>query len=402
VKIWRLASSTAVQFRVLLPCLLSLLDDSTPRLRLGRARLTAKTKANQRNYQGVRQVGPCEPTKIGLMSSGELLHEKIQKHALQGHHWDSGRIRKGYFLQLLKNLTGKRTGWYQIRMASHPPFPGVKNFDHTEISEFIQKAQENLDPALLEYAWVELLEKNKSARVEELAEMIFASSEPLESYCAHLLLSRDEIYFTVLENKDLRAVYGTRSAIRISPSLFKKLKITWLVTVKNAMLIIFDMVNLLFWIVVKLMVSWSCVGSSSLEYAWIEILEKNKSVRVEELAEITFGSLEPLESYCAHLWLSKHEIYITVLENKDFQAVYGPQSAIQEACKGGRLQEFIQLLTSARAMPLGSKPSKSSWKAETCLNETALQMFCYLHNILKEMGLPRTASAAVNLLIDIG
>lgn len=86
--------------------------------------------------------------------------------------------------------------------------PGVENFDHAEISDFIQKAQENLvcsylvsyrcvdifshlvvcvfvkefsfdlvqDPALLEFAWVELLEKNKRVKVEELAEVLYFPS----------------------------------------------------------------------------------------------------------------------------------------------------------------------------------------------------------------------------------
>lgn len=79
--------------------------------------------------------------------------------------------------------------------------PGVENFDHAEISDFIQKAQSNLvssswsknlsdtymlfpsifirnivslwtqDSTLLEFAWVELLENNKSVTVEELAEV---------------------------------------------------------------------------------------------------------------------------------------------------------------------------------------------------------------------------------------
>ncbi|KAL2516213.1 putative exoribonuclease II [Forsythia ovata] len=48
--------------------------------------------------------------------------------------------------------------------------PGVENFDHTEILDFVQRAQSNLD-LLLEFAWIELLEKNKSVRVEELAEV---------------------------------------------------------------------------------------------------------------------------------------------------------------------------------------------------------------------------------------
>lgn len=80
--------------------------------------------------------------------------------------------------------------------------PGVENFDHTDISDFIQKAHNNLvsshgttntsisvsrsflvltekhsvslltqDTTLLEFAWVELLESNKSVTAEELAEV---------------------------------------------------------------------------------------------------------------------------------------------------------------------------------------------------------------------------------------
>lgn len=82
--------------------------------------------------------------------------------------------------------------------------PGVENFDHTEISDFVQKAKENLvcsyrykcgyllpflvcvfklffdivqDPALLEFAWVELLEKNKRVKAEDLAEVLYFPSE---------------------------------------------------------------------------------------------------------------------------------------------------------------------------------------------------------------------------------
>lgn len=45
--------------------------------------------------------------------------------------------------------------------------------------------------------------------------MIFGSLEPLESYCAHLLLSKDEIYFTVLETKGSRSLYGPRSTTQV-------------------------------------------------------------------------------------------------------------------------------------------------------------------------------------------
>ncbi|KAL2476988.1 Ribonuclease II [Forsythia ovata] len=92
--------------------------------------------------------------------------------------------------------------------------PGVENFDHIEISDFVQRAQSNLDPTLLEFAWIELLEKNKS--------MIFGSAEPLESYCAHLLLSKDDIYFTVLESKCSFFVYGPRLAVQVNELLRRK------------------------------------------------------------------------------------------------------------------------------------------------------------------------------------
>ncbi|KAL2514681.1 Ribonuclease II [Forsythia ovata] len=78
------------------------------------------------------------------------------------------------------------------------------------------------DLTLLEFVWIELLEKNKSIRVEELAEMIFGSAEPLESYCVHLLLLNDDIYFTVLESKGSFSVYGPRPAVQVDELLWRK------------------------------------------------------------------------------------------------------------------------------------------------------------------------------------
>ncbi|KAL2553133.1 ribonuclease II [Forsythia ovata] len=45
--------------------------------------------------------------------------------------------------------------------------------------------------------------------------MIFGSAESLESYCVHLLLSKDNIYFTVLESKCSFSVYGPRLAVQL-------------------------------------------------------------------------------------------------------------------------------------------------------------------------------------------
>ncbi|PWA34653.1 ribonuclease II/R family protein [Artemisia annua] len=87
--------------------------------------------------------------------------------------------------------------------------PGVDNFNAAEISDFSQRAQDNLiylrnllqDPSLLEFAWLELLEGN--------------NAEPVESYCAHLMLSRDEVYFTVLDSKGSSSIYGPRSMAQL-------------------------------------------------------------------------------------------------------------------------------------------------------------------------------------------
>ncbi|KAI3710321.1 hypothetical protein L2E82_40099 [Cichorium intybus] len=69
-----------------------------------------------------------------------------------------------------------------------------------------------------------LLETNKSVTVEELAEMIFGSAAPVESYCAHLLLSRDEIYFVVLHSKGSYSVYATKTLLLIENPKVEEMK----------------------------------------------------------------------------------------------------------------------------------------------------------------------------------
>ncbi|KAI5391759.1 ribonucleotide-diphosphate reductase subunit rnr1, variant 4 [Lathyrus oleraceus] len=188
--------------------------------------------------------------------------------------------------------------------------PGISNFDQAEIAAFVQKAQDNMDPSLLEFAWSELLEKNKSVTVEEMAEIIFGSVEPLERYSAHLLLSKDEVYFTVVETTGLRCVYGPRPNEQVEERIRRKV--------------------------------------------------------AKEAAE------------------------------KEFQ-------------------EFIKLLGSAKSMPSQDKPSKSSWKDDEIIWSRIKSLEAYAIDacktdeqiktagmILKKMGLAKTTSSAVNLLINIG
>ncbi|KAB2622127.1 ribonuclease II [Pyrus ussuriensis x Pyrus communis] len=162
-----------------------------------------------------------------------------------------------------------------------------------------------------------------------------------------------------------------------------------------------------------------------LEFAWVELLEKNKRLTAEELAEMIFGSVEPLECYCAHLLLSEDEVYFTVLETKGSRSIYGPRPAVQveellcrklakEAAEK-ELQEFKQLLKSAKAMPLDAKPPKSSWLVEEKIRHKIESLEAYAIDactiddqrktagtILRIMGMVKTASSALNLLIDIG
>ncbi|XP_062167390.1 ribonuclease II, chloroplastic/mitochondrial [Alnus glutinosa] len=262
----------------------------------------------------------CAASKIGLTSSGELLEDKLSNRALEKgllleFKKDSDRV----LLAVAQRPDGKKNWMVYdqngVTSSIKPQqityiVPGIENFDHTEISDFVRRAQDNLDPALLEFAWVELLEKHKSVTTEELAEMIFGCAEPLESYCAHLLLSKDEIYFSVLETKGSRSLYGPRPTMQVEELLRRKL--------------------------------------------------------TKEAAE-------------------------------------------------KELQEFVQLLKSAKAKASEAKPPKSSWMVEEKIRHKIESLESYAIDackdddqkktagmILKAMGLVRTASTAVNLLIDIG
>ncbi|XP_050211898.1 ribonuclease II, chloroplastic/mitochondrial [Mercurialis annua] len=264
-----------------------------------------------------KRRGKLVCSAIKLTSSGELLNDKLvlEKGLLLEFKKDSDRI----LLAVAQKPDGKKNWMVYdqngVTSSIKPQqityiVPGIANFDHTEISSFIQKAQDNLDPSFLEFAWVELIEKNKSVTPEELAEMIFGSAEPLGSYCAHLLLSKDEIYFAVLETKGSRSVYGPRPTTQVEELMRRKL--------------------------------------------------------AKEAAE-------------------------------------------------EELQGFVQKLKSAKAVASHAKPSKSSWMVDEKIRLKIESLEAYAIDacksdeqkrtagmILKAMGMPKIATSAVNLLIDIG
>ncbi|XP_057460955.1 ribonuclease II, chloroplastic/mitochondrial isoform X3 [Actinidia eriantha] len=276
-----------------------------------------------------KRKGMRASVKMGLKSSGELLEDKLDKQALQkGFLLEFKKDSERVLLAVAQRPDGKKNWMVSdqngVTTSIKPQqitfiVPGVEDFDHTEISDFIQKAQNNLDPSLLEFAWIELLEENKSVTVEQLAEMIFGSAEPLESYCVHLLLSEDEIYFTVIESNGSFSVYGPRPAMQLGFHLLEK-----------------------------------------------KVEEQLRRKLAKEAAE------------------------------KEFE-------------------EFVQLLKSAKSMPLHAKPPKSSWEVEEKIQHRIKSLEAYAVDacqnddqkkaagmILKAMGLTKTSASALNLLINIG
>ncbi|KAG4377567.1 hypothetical protein GLYMA_18G153300v4 [Glycine max] len=267
-----------------------------------------------------KRVSAAASNRMGLLNE-ELAEDRLVNHSLQKgllleFKKDSDRV----LLAVAQRPDGKKNWMVSDQngfTSSIKPqqvtyiVPGIDNFDQADIADFAQKAQDNMDPSLLEFAWVELLEKNKSVTVEELAEIIFGSTEALESYSAHLLLSKDEVYFTVLETKGFRSVYGPRP-----------------------------------------------------------------SGQVEELI---------------HQKLAKEAV------EKEFQ-------------------EFIELLASVKSMSSQDKPPKHSWTKDERIWSRIESLEAYAIDackndeqrktagmqVLKEMGLAKTASSAVKLLIDIG
>ncbi|CAN1769955.1 Ribonuclease II, chloroplastic/mitochondrial [Linum perenne] len=130
-------------------------------------------------YGKRRRVAPAAAVK--LTSSGELLDDKpvnqtLKKGLLLEFRKDSDRL----LMAVAQKPDGKKNWMVYDQNGTTSSIkpqqvtyivPGVENFDHAEISSFIQKAEDNLDPSLLEFAWAELLEKNKSVTPEELAEV---------------------------------------------------------------------------------------------------------------------------------------------------------------------------------------------------------------------------------------
>ncbi|XP_062225700.1 ribonuclease II, chloroplastic/mitochondrial-like [Phragmites australis] len=256
--------------------------------------------------------------KIGLQGTKELSDNKIDKRTLhKGLLLEFLKDSERCLLAVVERPDGKKnwmvTDQNGILSSIKPQqvtyvVPGIMDFDYSRIGEFLEKAQDLLDPTVLECAWMELSEKDKSITVEEFAEIVYGTKESLESYCAHFLLSRDIVYFVKVESRDY-SIYQPRPPAQVEELLRRKL--------------------------------------------------------AKEAAE-------------------------------------------------KELEEFVHLLKSAKALPLDSKPPKDSWLMEEKVRKKieALQAYTVdacddgqrrlAGNILKAMGFTRTSSAALKLLINVG
>ncbi|KAL5223123.1 hypothetical protein ABZP36_027836 [Zizania latifolia] len=281
--------------------------------RLGHATLVDSVLEELRSRRRVRVSA-----KIGLQGTKELSDNKIDKRTLQkGLLLEFQKDSERSLLAVVERPDGKKnwmvTDQNGILSSIKPQqvtyvIPGTIDYNHSRITEFLEKAQDLLDPTVLECAWMELSENNKSVTVEEFAEIVYGSKESLESYCAHFLLSRDIVYFVKVESRD-SSVYQPRPPAQVEELLRRKL--------------------------------------------------------AKEAAE-------------------------------------------------KEMEEFVQLLKSAKAMPLDSKPSKDSWLMEEKVKQKIESLQAYAvdacddeqrrmaGNILKAMGFSKTSSAALKILINVG
>uniref|UniRef100_A0A0E0JQW3 RNB domain-containing protein n=1 Tax=Oryza punctata TaxID=4537 RepID=A0A0E0JQW3_ORYPU len=170
--------------------------------------------------------------KIGLQGTKELSDNKIDKRTLQkGLLLEFQKDSERFLLAVVERPDGKKnwkvTDQNGILSSIKPQqvtyvIPGIINYNHSRIDEFIKKAQDLLDPTVLECAWMELSENDKSVTVEEFAEIVYGSKESLESYCAHFLLSRDIVYFVKVDSRD-SSVYQPRPPAQVEELLRRKL-----------------------------------------------------------------------------------------------------------------------------------------------------------------------------------
>ncbi|GJN17199.1 hypothetical protein PR202_gb04249 [Eleusine coracana subsp. coracana] len=136
--------------------------------------------------------------KLGLQGTKELSDNKIDKRTLQkGLLLEFQKDSERSLLAVVERPDGKKnwivTDQNGILSSIKPQqvtyvVPGILNFDYSRIVEFLEKAQDLLDPTVLECAWMELSEEDKPITVEEFAEILKAMGFSRTSSAALKLL----------------------------------------------------------------------------------------------------------------------------------------------------------------------------------------------------------------------
>lgn len=161
-----------------------------------------------------------------------------------------------------------------------------------------------------------------------------------------------------------------------------------------------------------------------LEIAWEEMVSSDKTVNIEELALILYGSAAPEKCYSAYRLLATNPVYFKCKDD-GYSRKYEPRSLAQvkelqfqksqeaNAYKG--ITDFADHLKSLMQLPFDERPTRSCWDSkeafqtyleslrafalEMCkspeLKNTAIQ-------VLEVLKVNKTPASVVNLLIQIG
>lgn len=171
-------------------------------------------------------------SRLGFLNNKEPIQNQLEKQTLEkGLLLEFRKDAERLLLAVAQKPDGKKN-WMVCDqngvVCSIKPqqvtyiVPGIFDFDHTLIADFYLKTQQLLDPDILECAWEEILKSKKAVTAADLAKILYGSDESFRSYCAHLLLSKDEIYFTVAEGKGSYCLYEARPLVQVEQLRMRK------------------------------------------------------------------------------------------------------------------------------------------------------------------------------------
>ncbi|KAH7387670.1 hypothetical protein KP509_16G035800 [Ceratopteris richardii] len=160
-----------------------------------------------------------------------------------------------------------------------------------------------------------------------------------------------------------------------------------------------------------------------LEIAWEELLSDDKTVDIEQLALILYGSAAPEKCYSAYKLVNSNPIYLKCKED-GYSFRFEPRSAAQvkelqsqqtrQEIARRKLVEFVDFVKTVMQLSFDERPTRDFWDSkdefrtyleslrafslEICKSSDEKTMALQL---LDELRMNRTASSALNLLTQI-